>query len=1008
MSFQIFDFFTKKRILPFKKNEYQILFLKDDSYKVLNDKITVSTDIPFPEMVVIINSEPGVLLVKSLINVITKEIGVEQLMSSATEITNMDSAFFKKLYKKLREQFKSLEEKYLKITLIILLRDIVPGFFDEFNSEVSEFLEESVINKKQLLKKYIIKVLDLNYTDYVSKSEDPEIFDYSVISLALSFSLISSNIPLDIEKIIQKFPLDNNVPVMFTIDPNDFSPTVKAYSGIPKEQLEKWLVRDGTNGDFILKKPKGMTFKVIDNSGSYITGNLSRYAPRVLTRINYISEEKKKFSDILLELEKFTPFIKKTGIILNIDTKIQNINIKNINIEFIIKKIFVLKSLSECVEKYFKDIFELQKSSKSSCKLKWNTPGKIVYINIHQNEQVKSSQTAILNTRVVITGIKKDSDINYLIQSVVSIFVKSQGISDQIIVSRKKKNIKELRKKGLLVDAVGCQKSRQPEIISDTFPGQNRISLNSINFECKNKNYLYPGFTSSNILCCFRKNQKNKSVYKRNTSTTVVFKQETSADILRKKIITTNKILDVNRLGVIPEQFEKIFSKNYYRLGNLQNKNSFVNCVKLLSKKTFDIVTVIDNLKPKLFKSLNNGDISTVFSLEDYKKKLSLSVKDIDFTLLWDLLSRLCDVNIFIIDEVENKMICNGELYERDCIIIIKRDNYFEGVVEKKGDTLIRQFGQNKGLLDLYKSSCKTTFVGQQVPLSAESLARSGIDIISQIVSGFNKVSYLQTKTLGIVPVSPSGPMSSVKTIKFSNDLLLDAEVQCNLLSNSKFEYLKPVFQILDSDDLCIGIVTASKLIVPVKKSKKIQTLPVSKQQFFSDTEEVLFKNEPGSDSQSAYNLRIKFVKELYQRIRFTLSRELTVEQRMKILKLKENREHAREVKINIVNKLITELLKKSIKIQSSLSPKTVPNTRSVCSLTISDPFCKNGKLIIDKSSLDVFVKKIVVEILGYSKCSNEILGGTVPQIILDKNEFIKRSPEIIILDQRDLEKFFK
>jgi hypothetical protein len=87
---------------------------------------------------------------------------------------------------------------------------------------------------------------------------------------------------------------------------------------------------------------------------------------------------------------------------------------------------------------------------------------------------------------------------------------------------REKSNKKFLKEQGILFDSRECQGIRQPKIVDSTNPelsllGESTIAFNGHRYHCPVSEYNYPGFTSNNIVCCFKNNQAGQETYIRNT-----------------------------------------------------------------------------------------------------------------------------------------------------------------------------------------------------------------------------------------------------------------------------------------------------------------------------------------------------------------------------------------------------------------------------------------------------------------------------------------------------------
>lgn len=79
--------------------------------------------------------------------------------------------------------------------------------------------------------------------------------------------------------------------------------------------------------------------------------------------------------------------------------------------------------------------------------------------------------------------------------------------------------LKQLKKENVKVDSRSCQKPRQPRIDPSEPPLDDSYALNHLSkrYICNKPDYKYPGFTSKNVVCCFKKDQRNNKYYIQNT-----------------------------------------------------------------------------------------------------------------------------------------------------------------------------------------------------------------------------------------------------------------------------------------------------------------------------------------------------------------------------------------------------------------------------------------------------------------------------------------------------------
>ena len=76
--------------------------------------------------------------------------------------------------------------------------------------------------------------------------------------------------------------------------------------------------------------------------------------------------------------------------------------------------------------------------------------------------------------------------------------------------------LKSLKESGVKVMSRVCQKIRQPALGELPIKGSYTLKYNDLNYICPTPEYPYPGFTNGDIICCFKKDQRDTQSYKRN------------------------------------------------------------------------------------------------------------------------------------------------------------------------------------------------------------------------------------------------------------------------------------------------------------------------------------------------------------------------------------------------------------------------------------------------------------------------------------------------------------
>ena len=268
-----------------------------------------------------------------------------------------------------------------------------------------------------------------------------------------------------------------------------------------------------------------------------------------------------------------------------------------------------------------------------------------------------------------------------------------------------------------------------------------------------------------------------------------------------------------------------------------------------------------------------------------------------------------------------------------------------------------------------------------------------------QFVNAFNKVTYIETD-YGILPVYPSGLIYNKPiTFDFSKLKLLSPTLQLQYLNKLNYQIIG---QIVNGKN-CVGLITKSNIIVPTIKGVVLKILDILNIQFFPNIDNLL-KNGDSNSLVNNYGITISYYKELQERVRYTLN--VIIRKNISIrTMIKESTD---------LQKTIKNILKDYISL-CTLTPKQIPFIRNVCSKELIengnetngsislDPFCKDNKLCITKMYYNGIITKIVNDIENYTKKGKELLDGKIKNEILDKNSYIKRSNEKIILYNSDV-----
>lgn len=895
-----------------------------------------------------------------------------------------------------KHTFTSLSFDNFRLLVLYILHNFIPELFKPFKNEIDEWTQR-IKHKKKELKENFKEIKKLDFTTKMSYIDfHGDKFVYNLIDLKVIAYLNNDKSPFDIYKLLREYKLNKFVPLLYTKDPVTKQPIVKFDKNfkingnikLGQEQIKKWLLKNKTD----VKIPNNLIIKLKTDNNTYTNVKISKENSALYTKI--------PFNNSNITLQNSKEIIYKN--LDNLNLKLNNIEIIQTGISIEIKRPFLYYPLKQTIKEHFNNLFTVKEKKVKNILVLSFTADENVIITISgkKNEPI---------SKIIINSIKQENELYLLIDILILIFYHSNiknGNNKKEI-----KKIKKLRNIGLDVSSVGCQKIRQPTLFTKSKSKSKTKSKTKSKysyilkdpksdkeFVCENPDFFYPGYTNNNIVCCFKKDQRNKLIYKRNTiGTDTIYNlfDESDPIILKKPIIVTNKTLELNRLGVLPKNLK--LPENFYRLGNIHDSNSVIHSIELIIQKYININKVIvDFLDEKVYRSLCNGDLFNNTDYNDFKVFLQNGTKK-GLSVL-ELIAKYLNISIVLFENGNNTILFNSGSNMFGMIYKYTSSNniIYEPIVKLHSNKIIRLFGYPE-IKNVIGNSISDA---QLLPKLSNLILNYDIEIKMQFVNAFNKVTYLQTN-YGIIPIHPSGLIFNKDiTFDFSKLKLLSPCTQLSFLKKLNYLNYQVIGQIIHGKS-CIGLVTKSNIIIPTAKGSIIKDLPPVNIQFFPNIDNLLVgKGNGGKSLVKGYGVSIDYYKELQERVRYTLNIIIRKDISIKtIIKNSINKE-----------KTIKNILKNYISL-CTLEPKEIPFIRKVCSKELNsddvnvslDPFCKNDRLCIPKIYYNGIITKIVNDIISYNKKGKELLDGKIRSEILDKNAYIKRSNEKIILYNSDV-----
>lgn len=961
--------------------------------------------------------------------VITDVIDKRRLLSNFGEYTYENSKEVIRSFLELKKQYKDVTKEQVRIISLYILSTITP--FVENRDIINDFIIKNNEKRKQIIQSILNKNKVL-FTQKEYMNFDGNIQDYSIIVISISSSI--TNKPIDIYNLIRKYKMSKTVPLMFTIKEYSTERIVKFYKKFNKEQIKKWIF----SGETKLKKPKGLVTRVFfDIDNEYKSAIISRITPNIHLKLGFSeSNQNIKYKDYPIILKNIETFLTSMKMYLQ---KRDIIPIKHTITKFSIKinllKKINIKKLSIFLRgKYNNFNFTL---NKINLKIE---PLKFEFNYIIKSERNVVSSVSDGTSILSIYNLRNENDI----QEAFNLFftlIRELDLENRIItlkepqkkVMKHSKKLKELKQLGININPVECQKRRQIEILKDNnIPKDSYIlEKNSTKLYCPHTKHKFPGFTKSNTPCCFLKDQREKDIYIKNVENNLQEKNVSDSQILKLHIITKDKILLQNRLGTIPSIIKSLLDENYFKFGVLQNDQGFINSINSLLNREITKEILNYNTTKNIYNTLcfdfncKNG-ISKYMNYEKYIKTLDSNMYDHRFSR--DLIQLITGVGIIIINingidqtKFSIEMKNDWELKEyKEYILILKEKEFYEPIIhlKSKEKKIQRIFKNNDPIITKLHTIIKKSFIEKSTfePPNIKFLLRKGIKIDSQLINVYNKVEYITIDGL-IVPVKLEIPYPKIKQVKKINTLFTALQTY-NRLKKFKIKQWEPVSQFVRNGKV-VGIMTYSGIHIPTIKSEIINGLEKIENYIPFYISNILFKGTNGTEGTKEQNkidmyiIKVRYYRELYERVRFTLSRYLndniTIKDQVKkiISDIKMSLKNKNEILFDIVKRILDSFV---LLTNKENIVDTIPSIRSLChEITESfDPFCKKDKssknlLAIEKNKYQDIITKIVTEMLN----TFDIINGNIQNEFLNKNNFIDRSSEIILLSDADIKKYF-
>jgi hypothetical protein len=585
---------------------------------------------------------------------------------------------------------------------------------------------------------------------------------------------------------------------------------------------------------------------------------------------------------------------------------------------------------------------------------------------------------------------------------------------NKLVQIKDSKIIKELdNENNIWLDTVTLSQVLYPSSTKHCNFQPDLMNRKTLNGPCEDQpDHKYFGYSSKSIPCCFDKEKEAE-----------ISRKKKETDITKQYIITSDKLLNYQKIGVLPEQITVLFNKlntdddlNFYRMGIIQNNSAFLNAILLGTNDSningiYDFKRIIgDYLKenPIEFKKANNGNTAVKYNtVENYVNYIGNKNNVIHWYEIIDILEKVVNHNVIILDTTDEKNIkikCRPNLKmtnDRAIILLYKKESNkdtFELAISLKSvdskNELIKSFENDSPivqfLIDYYNDSCvkenqypdkysyKPLFDAQTI------LEKYGNDIKYQIVNSFNRTSLLMKKNNFLIPILETGIIEGLDILPFAK------LIKENKLLELKDYIDNDLFNITGKVDTKIknigGAMTSFGYIIPyIKKTKETvgRDIPELEFIYYLDVDEELADIEPVSEG-----INLKYTKETSDFNTLIFKVKTIIAQ-----KLSSTNKNYVDVK-----KYLEEIIKH----------KDMSRMNKIDAiLFIFNQIKIVKKLETDNKKLEFIFRTIANDMLN-DNISNLLLNNIVTSNTFNRNEVVKRENESVLLNIEDIYKWVK
>jgi len=551
-------------------NEYPNILL-DDSIKKIKQKLFVFFPELIPNLVKIeIQDDSGNFITISDSNSLLYEsfngipdepvIFVSNLQDSIStlDLQNLyiNDSKFKASFDSYKKEYSDLTEEDLSFIIKLNLMNI--GLGNITISDIQDYVNTNQTKRNKLLQSIEQQENDTVLQQFYKLSQEftPEInsITYNDISLIITGENVTSGtkgVFIKLNEIFNILELNDNIPFIALGKKSSASdvkqPQIKIYNRlldiVPDKEVKSWVLNEKKKlNEATYKIIKGLMIKSkFKNTNNYLTinimpngviyvnlkvadndsENLDQLFNDIKENVNKTVEYINLLKTVFLKSKRILPIEKSSIIVESVDTTIETgIFINRTKFESLIKQEMISKNILEVKRTESLDVLSAYYKKFKTREAIEEIKG--ITINIRDNPYKEDSSI------IKIFGADNQTQAtiitwNLLILSEMSELIKKNGLFEDFSKKRKireKTNKKKLKEQGIHFDSRECQAIRQPKLNPENKNPLKKdgytITFNNQNYRCDNTNYPYPGFTKSNIVCCFKYNQTGNESYIKN------------------------------------------------------------------------------------------------------------------------------------------------------------------------------------------------------------------------------------------------------------------------------------------------------------------------------------------------------------------------------------------------------------------------------------------------------------------------------------------------------------